>query len=109
MRTELGSIQKIAFGFGGYQDAMLGINFLLGGKSWSAGDFKGAWGVDWTERCKWTEQDRQVDLGKACMLLRDLLVAAKVQTMDQLQGKPIEATFDGNLLKSWRILEEVIQ
>lgn len=107
-RTELGSIQKITFGWGGYQDVMLGINITLGGKSWGVGDFKGAWGVEWTDRCKWTEEDRRQELGEACMFLRDLLTKAKVQTLDQLQGIPIEATFDGNTLKSWRVLDEVL-
>lgn len=107
-RTELGSIQKIAFGWGGYQDMMIGLSITLGGKAWGCGDFKGAWGVEWTEHCKWTEQDRRNDLGEACMFLRDLLTKAKKQTLDQLQGVPIEAIFEGNTLKSWRVLEEVL-
>jgi hypothetical protein len=37
-------------------------------------------------------------------LLRD----AKVDSVEKLKGKPIEATFDGNTLKEWRILTEVL-
>lgn len=108
LRTELGSIQKITFGWGGYQDACIGLSITLGGKAWGCGDFKGAWGTDRSEFTKWSEDDRLRQLGEACMFLRDLLVKAKKQTVDQLHGTPIEATFDGNKLVSWRVLEEVI-
>jgi hypothetical protein len=37
-----------------------------------------------------------------------LLKDAKVNSVDQLKGKPVEVTFDGNMLKSWRILTEVL-
>lgn len=108
VRTELGRIQKIRFGWGGYQDAMIGIGMTLGGQSWGVQDFKGAWGINHSERCQWTEADRLRELGEACMWLRDILTKAKKQTLDDLVGIPIEATFDGNLLKSWRVLEEVL-
>lgn len=107
-RTELGRIQKISFGWGGYQDAMLGVSITLGGKSWGVGDFKGAWGVERSERTQWTEADRLRELGEACMWVKDMLTKAKVQTLDQLKDVPIEATFDGNKLVSWRVLEEVL-
>lgn len=107
-RTELGSIKTASFGFGGYQDAQLGLSITLGGKSWGCGDFKGAWGIDRSEYCKWTEEDRLRSLGEACMFLRDLLRTAKVSSVADLVGIPIEATFDGTLLQSWRILEEVL-
>ena len=106
--TQLGKITHAAFGWGGYQDAMIGLGITLGGKSWGTGDFKGAWGIDRSDYAKWTEDDRNKQLGEACMFLRDLLRKAKKQTVDQLQGVPIEATFDGNKLVSWRVLEEVL-
>jgi hypothetical protein len=28
--------------------------------------------------------------------------------VDELKGKPVEVTFDGNMLKEWRILTEVL-
>jgi hypothetical protein len=33
---------------------------------------------------------------------------AKVNSVDELKGKPVEVTFDGNMLKEWRILTEVL-
>jgi hypothetical protein len=37
-----------------------------------------------------------------------LLKDAKVNSVDELKGKPVEVTFDGNMLKEWRILTEVL-
>jgi hypothetical protein len=106
--TQLGKITHATFGWGGYQDAMIGLSITLEGNAWGTGDFKGAWGIDRSDYAKWTERDREERLGQACMFLRDLLRKAKKQTVDQLPGIPIEATFDGNKLVSWRVLEEVL-
>lgn len=107
-RTELGRIQKATFGWGGYQEAMIGLSITLSGKAWGVGDFKGAWGIERSEHAQWSEEDRVKQLGEACMFLRDTLKAAGKQTVDELVGVPIEATFDGNMLQSWRVLEEVL-
>lgn len=107
-RTELGRITKISFGFGGYQDVQLGLSITLGGKSWGVGDFKGAWGTDRSEHAKWSEEDRLRQLGEACMFLRDLLQKANKRTVDELVGVPVEVTFRGNTLDSWRVLDEVL-
>ncbi len=107
-RTELGQIQKATFGWGGYQDAMIGLSLYMGGKAWGVGDFKGAWGVEHSEHCQWSEDDRLKQLGEACMFLRDTLTKAKVQTVADLVGIPIKATFAGNRLQSWWVLEEVL-
>lgn len=108
MRTELGKIERAEFGFGGYQDAQLGIGFTLGGEGWGVTDFWGAWGTEPSEHAKWDRDDQVKELGETCLRVRDLLKAAKVYRVDQLSGKPIQAKFDGNLLKEWRILTEVL-
>ena len=107
-RTELGRIQKAAFGWGGYQEVMIGLSITFGGKSWGCGDFKGAWGVERTEFSQWSEEDRLRQLGEACMFLRDLLKSAGKTSVEQLVGTPIEATFEGTKLVSWRVLDEVL-
>jgi hypothetical protein len=107
-RKELGKITHANFGWGGYQDVMFGLSLQFSGSAWGCGDFKGAWGVAWTESCKWTEEDRLRDLGKTCMFLKDLMTKAKVKSVEDLVGVPVEVTFDGNTLRSWRVLEEVL-
>lgn len=108
MRTELGRIQKATFGWGGYQDVMIGLSVTLGGQSWGVADFKGMWGSKRTKSCKWSEEDQLRELGEACLFLRDILTKAKKQTVDQLVNVPVEVTFENNTLKSWRVLEEVL-
>lgn len=109
-RKQIGKIQKVSFGFGGYQEAMIGLSLTFGSdkESWGVQTFHGAWGIDRSDYCKWTEEDRLKQLGETCMKLRDLMRDAKVQTVDDLEGVPVEVTFDGNMLKDYRILTEVL-
>jgi hypothetical protein len=107
-RTELGKIRKAAFGWGGYGDGMIGISFDLGGNVWGVGDHWGAWGIEHTQYCKWTEEDRLKQLGEVCMRLGALLTKAKATDIVGLIDIPVEVTFDGNKLISWRVLEEVL-
>jgi hypothetical protein len=110
MRTELGKIAQVSFGFGGYQDMQIGVSFILEGVGWGVGDFRGAWSlsVKVGEATKWKEEDRDAELANTVKFLDGLLRDAKKQTLDQLTGVPIEATFNGNTLASWRVLKEVL-
>lgn len=109
-RTEIGKIRKVKFGFGGYQDAQFGVSFDIGSDKlgWGVGDFRGYWATEHDKRCKWSEQDRLASLGETCMWLSKILNDAKVSDISKLIGIPVEVTFDGNTLKSWRVLTEVI-
>lgn len=107
-RTELGKIKTAQFGWGGYNESMVGVTFDLGGAGWGVGDHWGAWGTERTEYCKWTEDERLRQLGEVCMRLAALLKAAKVEHVANLPGTPVEVTFEGNTLKSWRVLEEML-
>lgn len=109
IRTELGKIQKIRYGKCGYQEAMLGLSITLGGEGWGVGaDKPGAWTMERTSSTKWTEEDRIKGLGENAMFIFGLLQDAKVDFLDQLVGKPVQCTFNGNVLDSWRILKEVL-
>ena len=105
---EIGKIENIRFGFGGYQDAMIGLSVTLSGKAWGVGDFKGFWTTECRKGCEWTETDRVLRLGEVVLFIQDLLTKAKKTDVAQLKGVPVEAIFEGNALKSWRILEEVL-
>lgn len=109
-RKEIGKIKSIEFGIGGYQDSMLGLTIGLGSSSWGVGDFKGFWGpeVKCGSRTQWTEKDRSKGYADSVRFLGDLLVKAKKKSVSDLTGVPVEVEFDGNCLKSWRILEEVL-
>jgi hypothetical protein len=98
----LGRISNASFGWGGHQDAMIGLTVGLAGQSWAVGDF---WGV-----FPDGEDEISVDKvsGATLRRLAELLAKAKVKSVDKLVGIPVEITFDGQVLKSWRVLTEVL-
>ena len=111
MEKKLGKIESVSFGLGGYQGAMLGLHVTLSSKGWGVGDSKGNWDseqVKWSEHSKWTEEDRDGWYAEIMRYVSKLLKEAKVDSVDKLKGKPVEVTFDGNILKEWRILTEVL-
>jgi hypothetical protein len=111
MEKRLGKIEEVSFGLGGYQGAMLGLHVTLGDGSWGVGHSKADWDseqIKWTEHTKWSESDRDVLYAEIMRYVSKLLSEAKVGSVDKLKGKPVEVTLDGNQLKSWRILTEVL-
>jgi hypothetical protein len=90
---------------------MLGLHVTLGNGSWGVGDSKANWDseqIKWTEHTKWTEEERDGWYAEIMRYVSSLLKDAKVDSVDKLKGKPVEVTLDGNQLKSWRILTEVL-
>jgi hypothetical protein len=111
MEKKLGKIESVRFGHGGYQDACIGLSVTLGNGSWGVGDFKGAWDpelVTTSEYTKWTEEDRTKSIDESIRFISKLLKEAKVDSVDKLKDIPVEVTFDGMMLKEWRILTEVL-
>lgn len=108
-RKELGCIKAATFGMGGYQECMIGFWLTLGGESWGVSAGEGAWGIERSEHAKWTEADRCAEVSKAAMLLCETLKKAKQRSVQDLVGTPVEVTFDGNKLVSWRVLTEVLR
>jgi hypothetical protein len=90
---------------------MLGLHVTLGDGSWGVGDSRANWDAEqikWSEHSKWSEKDRDVWYAEIMRYVSKLLKDAKVDSVDKLKGKPVEVTLDGNLLKEWRILTEVL-
>ena len=107
-RQWLGKITKAEFGFGGYDDAMIGLSLTFEGSGYGTSSFKGTWSIERSERAMWTEEDRVQEIFEAVWLLKDTLSKAKKKHVGQLVGVPVEVTCEGNMLKSWRVLEEVL-
>jgi hypothetical protein len=111
MEKKLGKIESVSFGLGGYQGAMLGLHVTLGDGSWGVGDSRANWDseqIKWTEHTQWSEENRNVWYAEIMKYVSKLLKDAKVDSVEKLKGKPVEVTFNGNTLKEWRILTEVL-
>lgn len=109
---KLGKITEVKFGFGGYQDAQFGLSLLFECNGIGCGTFVcGGWNyssIQHDSLCKWTEDDRDKGMAEMCKDICRILSAAKVDTVEELLGKPVEIATEGFTLKSWRILEEVL-
>ena len=64
--------------------------------------------VEVTEHTKWTENDRDSQLASIFRKIDSLMEEAKVTKLTQMAGIPIEIEFENSMLKSWRILTEVL-
>lgn len=104
----LGHIDSVQFGIGGYNEAMFGLSVHCRGEGCGVSSFDGTWAFPPSDNAKWTEQDRRDHYADMCIRIIELLKQAKVDDVAKLKGKPVELEFDGNLLKSWRLLTEVI-
>ena len=112
IEKKLGKIKHVRFGHGGYQDACIGLSLTFSGNDgWGTGTFvPGGWqqSIEPTEHSEWAEEDRDKQRAECIKKIDELLTEAKVQCVTQLKDIPIEATFDGMMLKDWRILTEVL-
>lgn len=104
---ELGKISRASFGFGGYQDAQFGLSLEFAGEGWGCGTFAGWW-ADRSELAKWGEGERMIIWSDMNLKIIRWLREAKVNDVSKLVGVPVEITFEDRMLKSWRILKEVL-
>lgn len=98
MKKELGKIKSVSFGWSEY---LFGLNLTLGGEGWGTST-----GIYYNP----TYKNESQELHSVAMLskVQELLKDAKVETVDKLLNKPIEATFEGTILRDFRILTEVL-
>lgn len=87
-------------------DGQLGIYINLHG---SVGTCTLLGGVpEWYERSSFTPTERIMILGRAVDEIYRHMKKAKVTRLQDLKNKPVEMIFENHVLKSWRILEEVL-
>lgn len=106
---ELGKITSIRFGRGGYDDAMFGVSFVLGSDASGCMDFWGTWS-NRPDYAKWSKEDQIRHFGDTMMKLKNLMEDAKVSSIEELEGTPVEMEFEsiGGRLTNWRVLKEVL-
>ena len=108
MEKSIGKITHVNFGFGGYQDVQFGISISISTESGCATTGKWMWTSEPDKYSKWNVQDQDNAYAKTMRYIIKLMVDAKVSKIEDLKGMPIEATWDGMMLKEVRILTEVI-
>jgi hypothetical protein len=110
-KKHLGKIDHVEFGLGGYQDAMFGLTLSFSFDGCGIGTFiSGGWNnsIKVSEYTKWTEEDRNRQRAEMCEKVNQLLLDAKVNSVHQLGGKPVEITIENSTFKDFRILKEVL-
>lgn len=111
METKLGKIRSAEFGLGGYQESCIGLTVNIDMQGSGVCDNYSTWDsriIECSDHCKWTEEDRSKENDEIVRYVSGLLDDAKVSNVSDLVGKPVEVTLDGMILKSWRILKEVL-
>ena len=104
----LGKIETASYGFGSGDGSFgLFVTLSLRGGGTGVTDFKGGW-ARYSEGAKYSRVAWERTHLNTALEIIDLLSAAKKNDVAKLVGTPIEAEIDGNALKSWRILTEVL-
>lgn len=103
----LAKIVSVRFGYGGYQEAQFGVWFDFSGGGFGISDGRGQW-ASWSKSCEWTKESRIVAWGEMVDWIKGIMKEAKVHSLNELKGKPVEITTENSSLKSWRILTEVL-
>lgn len=99
MEKKLGKIKKVKFGF---EDNYFGLHLSLGNNEWGCNK-----SYQYNTACK-NDSSNEFDTMVMIEMIQKLLKDAKVDSVDELLNKPIECTFDKNLLKDLKILTEVL-
>lgn len=94
----LGKIKSVSFG---YCEYLFGLHFELGGEDWGTC-------TSYQYNPIYKNEPKELHSVEMLERIQQLLKSAKVDRVEKLKDKPIEATFEGSLLKEWRILTEVL-
>lgn len=108
LQIVLMKIEKVSFGL---KESQLGIHFVFSTKNTGVSHSVAFWDYERvipTENFKWTEDDRLAECELTMQKVSKYLKDAKVESIDQLKGIPVEVTLNNKLFKSFRILTEVL-
>ena len=111
MEKLLGKIESIKFGYVGYQDMQFGLQITFSAKGFGVCDtIAEAWVTDMSisKHSQWSEEDRDSAYARTARRINEIMRKAKVTDINKLVNIPVELTIEGNTLKEWRVLEEVL-
>lgn len=109
---QLGKITEAKFGFGGYQGVQIVFQFRIETKHYSVYKiYECGWGhvseeelKSPTSTYKWTHDGRLNQIGDKAWQVVKLMKDAKVESLDQLVGKPVRVIGQND----FEILQEVL-
>ena len=105
----LGKIERMHFGFGGYQDAMFGLSLTFSMDGYGVQDFiGGGWIEENSKGDPELIQSRRDAMANMSERIIGIMKEAKIGGIDALVGMPVEIITDNGALRSWRILTEVL-
>lgn len=104
--TKFGKINSVRFGQCYDRPFLFGIFFDLSFDGYGA-SFNESYNI--SPDCKWScEGEKRAAFMAMCEYVNGLLNDAMVNYVDELKGKPIEVTVENHMVKSFRILTEVL-
>lgn len=105
----LGKIDYAEFGMFSDRSFMMGLILGFSLKGGSSHISTTNYTVNISKACRWESGNRSEAIEKIVDDVHDILVAAKVDTVSELIGKPVMVTIDeNNTFKDFRILTEVL-
>ena len=111
MKKVLGKISEAVFGLGGYQECQLGLHLAFEINRSGIRTSYATWDsekIKHNSNCNWTEEYREDEYIRIFKVVSKLLDYAKVTTVNNLVGIPVEIELDGNTFIDFRILTEVL-
>ncbi len=106
---KLGKITNAQFGALNDRPFLFGLHlYFESGDGLSVGD-GGQYMVNMSKECKWeNDKERKEEIEKIMDFVYNLLEVAKIDSVSELVGIPVEITYEGNCFCDFRILHEVL-
>ncbi|PGE00052.1 hypothetical protein [Bacillus pseudomycoides] len=105
----LGKIVKAEFGTHRDRPFLMGLQLEFRFGDNSGVSCGGRHLINISDECKWDyEEQKNIAFQKALNYIHKILEEAKVNTVSELVGKPIEIKIENQMYKSFRILTEVL-
>lgn len=107
LEKHLGKIKSATLGFDEWR---FGFQFTLsfGGGYGCVDSRKWIHTEEPAEHSRWTNEDRIRSGGTQLISIMEIMKQAKARTFYELVDTPVEVTLEDGVLKSWRVLEEVL-
>lgn len=106
--VKLAKIESAKFGCFQDRDFLFGMILGFSGKGWGVG-CGGRYTINMSKDCRWkSDAEKKEWMEKTMQFAYDTIQTAKVDSVEELVGIPVEVTLEKNTFESFRILTEVL-